>query len=386
MNFIQYTKNKSPLPLLFFGILLIQGFCNLPLLVTTFFKESEGEFQFSSFVSEIEADYLDGFVGKEGYLHINGVISTTVDAVEMNGVVKLKNDHLHTVIFQENVANHVEKVVEFQDYLKNYEVPYLYVQTPCKLEGDYDSNLPTGYISYENSNADVFLQGLQEKNIDFLDLREQVKGENLEISDLFFQTDHHWRIETAFWASPFVVEAVNGALDISVDDFFFDLEEYHVETYEDSFLGAFGVRTGVAFSGKEDFSLILPKFETAFRLEIPSSLIDISGNFQEVFLGNFRSDDIQYESFLIGNQDITKITNLNADNDKVIFLLKDSFSLPLACYMANHYKELYLFDLRTGTTLERPDILSKVEEIKPDLVLQVLSPSEVGNQEHFLYS
>lgn len=385
MNIIQYTKNKSPLPLLFLVILLLQGLSNLPVLLKSIFLEREGEFEFSTVVSEIESEYLDGFVGKEWYLYLNGIISSTVDAVEMNGVVKLNNDHLHIVVFQENVENNVQKVHEFQNLLKNQQIPYLYVQTPCKLENDYDLNLPTGYVSYENSNADLFLQGLQEENIDFVDLREEVKAENLEFSDLFFKTDHHWRVETAFWATPFIVESVNAHLGIPVEDFFFDLEEYQVETYENMFLGAFGERTGIAFSEKEDFSVILPEFHTDFRLEIPSSLIDISGNFQEVFLATFQNEDIQYESFLFGNQDMTKITNLNAKNDTVIFLLKDSFSLPLACFLASHYKELYLFDLRTGIDLERPDIFTKVEEINPDLVLQVLSPSEVGNEEHFFY-
>lgn len=57
---------------------------------------------------------------------------------------------------------------------------FLFVLAPSQIS-KYDSQLPKGYKSYENDNADLFISGLIENNVPVLDLRDKMFEQQISL-------------------------------------------------------------------------------------------------------------------------------------------------------------------------------------------------------------
>ena len=75
------------------------------------------------------------------------------------------------------------------------------------------------------------------------------------------------------------------------------------------------------------------------------------------FLENLEGED-QYTVFLNGNHSLVRITNPQAEGGKLL-ILKDSFSHCLAPFLANHYQEIDLIDLRYYTQSAVSDLVQE---------------------------
>ncbi len=51
-------------------------------------------------------------------------------------------------------------------------------------------------------------------------------------------------------------------MDVEIPAALTDLDSYNITTYKDVEFGGYGQRTGIAFSGAEDFDLIEPDYDT----------------------------------------------------------------------------------------------------------------------------
>ena len=120
--------------------------------------------------------------------------------------------------------------------------------------------MPKGLIDYANENADVLLKTLNEQQVETMDLREYFK--EMPIQEEYFITDHHWKIKTAFEAVNYISEILNNEYNFNTDNFYTDINHYHITTQENAYLGSIGKRNGKFYGGLDDFEYIVPNFET----------------------------------------------------------------------------------------------------------------------------
>lgn len=328
-------------------------------------------------LSSVESKYTSSFVGKTNYIDLNGLFARMVDKKEMNERYKLENGYLtyELQIQYNNMDLEIQNLTNLQKYLDLYAIPFAYVQTPHVIPTDDDPMIPMGYETNINGNSDRLLLGLEENDIVYLDLRDKIVQDEINNYELFFATDHHWNIQGAYWAHEHVALFIDQILNKNlVTSEYFDLISYSTEFYNNIFLGSDGQRTGLFFGGVDDVTLIIPSFATNFTVEIPNHQWDRIGTFDETILErsylenqnlNYFSKNT-YKVYLELNTEYIKIKNNLATNDTKVLLIKDSFSKPLAAYLALHYSEVHLYQVGSQETL-----LEKLHEIQPDIVLQV---------------
>lgn len=369
----------SPLPIYFVTIVFIIAILNIQNFKDAHaaaMEENEEDIQLA--YSSIESKYVENFSGKDNYVDLNGWFSNVIDKHYVNDVYKLDNGYLTSSLntyYKQDVG--ADNIDSLDKYLQAIDIPHVYVNVPTIFETDDDEQIPSGYNSYVNKMDDELLVILEEKGVEYIDLRENAIEENRNFYDLFYKTDNHWTSSTALWAADIIAEY----LDIKMEDVnrlpeYGKLENYHIRGLDVNILGGQGYRVGMYYGGTSKLDVIVPKFDTYFELEVPSRSIIKTGTFEELFVEyelyseNFTARGP--ESIYFGeNLEYRKIVNYNANNEYKILVVNDSFSLPLIPFLSLQFKETHMYDVREQFGGSAQGLSNKIAEIQPDYVVRI---------------
>lgn len=373
------NKINSPLPVVFITVILILSILNYESFIVIFRErtvEQKGA-NLQTELSSIESLYANEFKAKNVYIDFNGGFNKVIKNKEVNQRILLNNGYLSYLSYEEDSQEKINNILSIDNYLEKLDIQYLYVQTPHIILDDNDNIIPKGYTMYSNQNTDNLLSGLQNKDVAYLDLREKFRDENYKGHDLYFKTDHHWTNEAAFIAHKFIVELLADLFtELDITEKYFDDENYIFEELDVNLLGSHGQRVGLYYAGIDRFNYISPKFNTHFRLEEPSRNYSSEGLFEEVFnyTNSYSKNGFNRGAeklFLDGNIEYRKITNLMANNNIKVMLINDSFSLPLAPFLAIHLGEVHMYDVREIFGGSTEGLADTFEEVQPDIVIQI---------------
>ncbi len=335
-----------------------------------------------SFTEEVSVDsFTENLWNRMFFIDIYSVAQratlSVVNEDVSETIVKDNNGMLHFVEPRVDTTKYAEKLIKLQNSIN---APVLYVQAPHKKLEGY-TELPKNFDNYANDNADQFLAAIDGK-VDYLDLREAIEEEGLDKKDLFYVTDHHWTTETAFWGFAKTVEELkkNYGIDLDPDGIYTDINNWTSEEYPNSFLGAQGRRVGRFYAGVDDYTLLLPKFQTAFTaldtITSPDKPL-ASGNFRQTFI----DEEILSSKDVMANKHAAYLTidrgehilrnELNPDGKKVL-LIKDSFAMPYACFMATCTAETTMIDMRYFPMSR--SISEYINNYNPDVVVFLYNP------------
>ena len=159
------------------------------------------------------------------------------------------------------------ELISFNEFLKENNVGLLYVNKPTKYNDDtffYDN---FGYDSYCNRNADKFLKRINDAGIDYIDLRDNMRLENISCEDLFYRTDHHWTVKAGLWASNKIADKLNADYGYSIDTSLLDIENFSVNEWENCWLGEQGALLSESYVGLDDYTELKPNYDTSFIFE-----------------------------------------------------------------------------------------------------------------------
>ena len=312
---------------------------------------------------------------------LNGGVERVLGKRAVNERYRLDNGKLTYIIPELDMSGIAEKTVEFDAWMHEQGIPFLYINSLFFLDED-DKQLPPGVEDYGNENADRFLALLRDAGVDTVDLRELEKAEGIDHYSRFFNTDHHWIPEMGFWAFTEVVKEL-AARDPSfaVDPVICDFDNYDVEVVENCFLGSSGRRVGAWYAGKDDFSIITPRFDTALEVYYSRDYSTCRGGLEEcMFFPELFEEDPYKASlydFYCGGDDWMEVRNLAAEqglspqgNGKRILLIKDSASLVVIPWLSLGYGEIRSYDMR----VEDEPLPALIESWQPDLVMVIYNP------------
>ena len=329
---------------------------------------------------ERETDLIGNFLLKQGFLNANGFVRRLLFQREMNGVVRLKNDYLTDLnpeLDAAVLAGEADAVAHVQSVLKEYDIPFLYVMTPVKLDEASElaaaqggaSLLPAGETTYANRNMDRFLSELSARGVETMDLREEIRQAGMDSYEVFYRTDHHWTTEGALFAAGRIAGWVRGAAkepDITLHT---DPSEYRFTIYPGWHLGSNGQRTGRGFAGADDFTLITPAFDT----DLTNLVSGERGRMEEVLLRPeaIAEKDLSKSSYdLVYTHALEQYHNNAADNDVRILLICDSFGAALNPYLVLSFADTECMSAYAPGLLTR----AYLEEKKPDAVILMQYP------------
>lgn len=293
---------------------------------------------------------------------------------DQTGGLILITKQLDRVLLQEN-AN---RIIALNNELKQKGIPYIYVSMPEEVK-DIDS---LKNIDYGNKSADLLLENLQEQ-VNFIDLREY--DEIATLTENFYKTDHHWNMETVFASYQIIMNTIQDNYGFKVPAKYLDLENYKQEVVANSFFGSKGVNVGEKYVSKENFMILLPKYDTNFEYKQLNTkgdlIVHTTGNFEQALTDKeklYTSAYInKYNIFLYAGDCENIIINQNAENDKKVLLISSSFGRALAPYISQCFQETRYIDPQKNRF--EKDILKYIEEYNPDVVIMLYNA--VANME-----
>jgi hypothetical protein len=263
----------------------------------------------------------------------------------------------------------VASINDFNLFLQTNNIPLLFVVVPNKLSPDSIYNC----VNIANTDKDSVIQELRKSSISVLDLRDNIRHENKDWHSLFYNTDHHWRTETGFWASKIVAEELNSDFSFDLDTFLLNSRNYNYKVYKDWFLGSIGRKVGHYLAKPDNFTLITPKFETSFDiLSLYRVYKNENINFDSAYINfnlisrkdYYRADDA-YSSYMEPHVRNALIHNKLNSNDKKILFLVDSNGKMLVPFLSVLTEYLVSIDLRHFSgSLE-----TLIEKENPDVVI-----------------
>jgi len=272
-------------------------------------KKSQG---FLSFKNKVENQF-NRIAFKQALIELSASVNRIVgkrliiDVNESKTVVKLKNGHLTSIRSTPSVQieEYAQNVIDLYENLTAQGIEVLYANMPFKID-KYDDQLPDGIVDYTNSDADRLLEILCQNMIPTVDFREEIRQVGLNHYEQFFYTDHHWTPETGLWAAGVLMNNHLPKYRHTSSIELYEIENYTVATYEKTFLGSYGRRTGFSYAGADDISIITPKFNSDLQVSVPSNKYSEIGDFSETIIdvniisGDFFDND-PYGAYVGGN-------------------------------------------------------------------------------------
>jgi len=281
---------------------------------------------------------FSGLQNKAAYINLNGLLARTLGQPFMKDCVMLKNGHLASIVPEEPEPEYLHMAADnirtlFQKQRDDGK-QFLFVMAPSQIS-KYEDLLPTGYTDTTNDTADSLLALLEQYDVPYLDLREQMHTEGLSVTDTHFKTDHHWTPQTGFWAYTKILEKLTamGAIE-KLDGLYTDPQQFAFDTYEDTFLGSWGKRTGLYYTGVDDSIFIRPEFENRISVTIEERNLQIQGPYEEVCYNTEVTPDYEnpdyfndnmYGLYGWGDMELTQWRNENAPITSNVLLIGESF-------------------------------------------------------------
>jgi len=315
--------------------------------------------ELGNITAQVDVVLTENIVGKYGWYEFYGWVHKSLGKNEENNFmyVKDKDDILYSGNFwntsQTSPLNIAMRIRKLQDAVADKGTKVVCIMYPTK----YNKEWSNGYygIPYNDLNeyGDDVLSFLRHYNIDYIDFRDVFIENNMTAKDIFFRTDHHWTIPTAFFATGVVLEHLETEYNdyLDPDGYWRDLDNYIVEEYEDVYLGSQGRETGIVYAGGlDDFTLIYPKEKINYSYTYVYSSNDTvytrKGDTLKTLVDksmleteNIYESDV-YESYMNCVCRRDEIINENLETGKKIFFIRDSYSSPLATFMAPMCKEI----------------------------------------------
>lgn len=288
-------------------------------------KLTLGNISTGFYMDELEKYAKDRFPIRKTLVGINSYYS---QAMAEGSVYVGKGNYLYTlpVEFDENRAQ--SNISTFEDFAKSCDIDINYLVVPTAGYTMQD-NLPALHRRYSDGD---FLNKLYERlGAKCIKADEVLKDKE----SVFYKTDHHWTSFGAYNAYCAYMESQN-IKPVNAN-------EYNIETY-DGFYGTTYSKSGLWLHGGDTIELYtgLPGDVTVTISDDNKEPVSYDDMF---FRENLEGND-RYTVFLNGNHALIKIKNPNADANKKLLIIRDSFASSLAPFLANHYGEIFLVDLR----------------------------------------
>ena len=296
---------------------------------------------------------------------------------EYNGVITLEDGQLTGLQAKTDVTGKIQNVVAFSEVCHEQGIQFLMVLAPNKIARS-DTEY-AGRLDFSNENSDAFLEGLKEKDVEFLDLRENVKRDGLLQHELFYRTDPHWTGETGRWAAQQILLRLNQDYGYEAETSLQNPEQYTETLYPSWFLGSQGRKLTMGRVTPDDFVLYYPKFETSFHMVIPSLDIDTQGDFtimynmdqMDLSRGYYQSS--AYHTYGFGDRALITVHNDTSKDGTKLLMIHDSFADVVTPFLALGMEELASIDLRHFTG----SLQTYLQKERPDTVLLLYNAGEL---------
>lgn len=274
------------------------------------------------------------YLGKEGYL-------------------LQKPEKVDTVILNKNI----EAINQFVKDNSSLKINFLLAPNSVKIMED---KLPSFATHEDQLEILKEIENKLNKDINFIDIYEELSKHKDEY--IYYKTDHHWTTLGAYYG----YKSLGKAMDFKP----LALEEFNIEKVTDSFYGTLYSKGNYRFVKPDSINIFKPKREVSYKV----NYIDTETASNSLYEYKYLDKKDKYSIFLDGNHALVNIKT-SVHNGKKLLLLKDSYAHSLIPFIANHYEEIHIIDLRYFN-MSIKDYISQYNINEVLLVYNLLSFSE----------
>lgn len=323
-----------------------------------------------------ETSYSAGVFGRDTLLDFNGFVAKLIGNRSFygdRGVLVTSDGYIVNTYDYTSCDYEVEQTIKFKSELDKLGVKLLYVNEPIRYIDDDEMLKEFGKMSYSNSNMDRFLERIGQAGVEYLDIRECIKRDGINPKEMFYRTDHHWTNEGALYCVRKTAQALNEKFSCNIDLNLYDDENFIRKEYPDSWLGDQGKLVSKAYVGLEDYTLLLPKYDTSYTFKGFDKEETFEGFINYEILnakGSVYDNYSQYYSYNMRN-----CVNNNINGPKVL-LLGDSYQQvgqPLLSLGISNMDLVSLRDTPVGF-----DLMEIVKIGEYDIVLIAYAQMDLG--------
>jgi len=268
------------------------------------------------------------------------------------GVYFGKDGHLYEVLLApdhtDTFQNNIQALTSFSANAGGLPLTILAVPSGAQEQPE---NLPAFAPSHDQREELEAIQSLADGNTQVLDVFDALSLEN---GDYYYKTDHHWNLEGAFVGYTEMAKAM-GFTPLSRD-------QYEFDKVSDSFYGTLYSRA--IYWQQQPDAFYLPRFLGE------DTLTQVVGEKEQesLYHAEYLEQKDKYSTFLGGNHPVDVIRNSAVEDGKLL-LVKDSYANCLAPFLAQHFAEIHVVDLRYFNM----DIYQYIEEKGIDQLAAVYS-------------
>lgn len=243
----------------------------------------------------------------------------------------LINDPTELTFFDNNISYLEEFAVDVQERLKKPVTVAVAPSTGYVCE----DKLPRFHYTYLDDPSFAKMHDTF-RTATFADLRDCLKTAYAGGNQVFYRTDHHWTAYGAYTA----YRELGSVLGYTPNE----ETAYHKTPYP----GFYGTTYSTSGFWKIPSENIEVWDNPANDGNITVSITDGDKQIEQkdMFFYDHLDEDDKYPVYLDGNHPYTVIKNTKADSDKKLMVVKDSFAHSLVPFLADHYSEIIMVDLR----------------------------------------
>lgn len=300
-------------------------------------------------VASLESNITEPMYHKMDFLEIYSYVHVLLGKEEIIDFkyIKDKLGNLNYGAFyrdhDDNIVNYALRVRKLKDYVEGKGGNVLFVLPPAKYnskDSEYSLGLPGNDPSRTVDELMFYLNRFEVSTLNFADY---MPNKDMSYDSLFYKTDHHWTVDTAFEASKILLEKLNDEFGCNLDgSYYLDRNNFERVTYKDAMFGSMGRGAGVCFSGLEDYVALYPKWDMNFYRETILSdgrMEKSKGGYLDTILDTtvFKEANIyknlSYALYLSAVKPSEHIENLdNPEGPKVLFI-RDSYFSPVISFL-----------------------------------------------------
>ncbi len=297
------------------------------LTVDTFFSGDFGE-DFETYLSDHTA-FRNFWVGFNSYYNL------ALGNPLSNGIYRCDDGYLiNDPPETDRLATNIDVIAEFAQSSKLDTTMILAPSTGYVV----NDVLPNKHIIYHDDELfNKTAQTLSNSNISFVDIREDFKSAYQNGTQVYYKTDHHWTADGAYLAYCALADELGFTPNSK--------ESYNITSHLD-FYGTTYSSSGFWFTKPDNIEVW--KSNNLKDGDITVSITDNgeTKTHDSLFFLENLSDDDKYPVYLDGNHPYTLIKNNAIKNGEKLLVIKDSFAHSLVPFLAEHYSEIVMIDMR----------------------------------------
>lgn len=280
------------------------------------------------YTKKFETYLADQFPARNFFVGINCDVQLLLQKEDVGGVYFGKDDYLFEILKQPDPDILQSNLTGINSLADRTNLPVYLLPVPSSAQ-EMKERLPAYAPSYDqNLSVEAMEKNLSPK-VTLVNVMDALKPRDGET--LYFKTDHHWNVFGAYKGYSALMNAM-GLNPVPISDIKF-------EKVTSDFYGTLYSKAG--YKRQKPDEMYIQQFKE------PQQITCVSGGQTADSLFDMSKLDKkdQYTIYIGGNTDENIIRNAGARGERIL-IIKDSYAHIAVPYLANHFSEIRMIDLR----------------------------------------